>query len=299
MKPTLLLLVTIGIATCARAQTTRLYFDGNMNAVTDSTKAASKVILSRCADDTTLWAASQYTMDNSLTVEGVYKDRDLAVPHGPFKYYLNISGKNYLAHSGSFFNGAKFGEWIDYYPDGRKKMVQTFRNNVLNGPYVVYSPLDTTPTLKGNFLKGKRNGEWAAGWGTEIYEDGVLVKTIPGKEYLRNTALLHNTAEKLQRQEHMTAAIEPVNFGKFMQQRLASYFRPYFDKNAGTAIILTFTVTAQGKLTNGRSLTIVSDDVQQQVARAIDTAPYWVPAELNGKPISQKINYTFVYDNIR
>lgn len=299
MKPTFLLLVTIGIATCAHAQTTRLYFDGNMNAVTDSTKAASKVILSKYADDTSLWAASQYTVDNRLIVEGVYKDRNLAVPHGPFKYYLNIGGKNCLAHSGYFFNGVKYGEWIDYYADGKRMRLTTMRGDQMNGPFAYYNDRDTTPSMKGQYLQGKKDGPWVSASKTDVFKNGIIVETIPNKDYEKQDAMIINAANKLRRQEHMTAAIEPINFGKFMQQRLASYFRPYFDKNAGTAIILTFTVTEQGKLTKGRSLTRVSDDVQAQVARAIDAAPYWTPAQVNGKAVSQTINYTFVFDNIR
>lgn len=295
-----MLLITMALALPVCAQTQRIFVDANMRQVTDSTRAAAKVILGKYADDTTLWAAAQYTMDGKLAVEGVYKDKQLRVPDGPFKYYnTSAYGERYLAQSGSFFNGAKFGEWIDYYADGRKKKLQTFRNNVLNGPYAVYNPLDTTTTLKGNYLKGKRNGEWVAGWGTEIYDDDVLVKTIPGKAYLQQKAMLDNAAENLRRQQHMTNAIEPVDFSKFLSQRLANYFKPYFERNAGTAIVITFTITEQGKLTNGRTATNVSDDIQKQVARAIDAAPYWTPAQMNGKPISQRMTYTLTFDNIR
>jgi len=163
----------------------------------------------------------------------------------------------------------------------------------------VCNPLDSTPNLKGNYLKGKRTGEWVAGWGTEVYDDDVLVKTIPSKAYLRQTAIMNEAADKVRREANITNAIEPIDFGKFLQQRLASYFKPYFDKNAATEIIIAFTITEQGKLTNGRSVTKVSDSVQEQVARAINAAPYWAPAQRNGKPITQQMTYTLVFDNIR
>jgi hypothetical protein len=134
---------------------------------------------------------------------------------------------------------------------------------------------------------------------TDVYKDDVIVETIPNKEYEKQNALIIKAAEKLRRQSHRTNAAEPAGFGEFMQQRLASYFRPYINLSAGTAIIITFTVTEDGKPTNGKSLTSVSDDVQRQVARAIDVAPYWTPAESNGRPISQNITYTFVLDNSR
>ncbi|HVS94346.1 MAG TPA: hypothetical protein VHE59_20050 [Mucilaginibacter sp.] len=126
-----------------------------------------------------------------------------------------------------------------------------------------------------------------------------MKESIPNKEYEKRNTMIIDAARKARRKLHMIDAIEPANFGSYMQQKLASYFRPYVSKSAGTAIIIVFTVNEQGKLSNGRSLTNVSNVVQEQVARAIDDAPYWTPAEANGKPVSQNINYTFVLDNTR
>ncbi|MBS1526240.1 MAG: hypothetical protein JST19_11355 [Bacteroidetes bacterium] len=262
--------------------------------------AATKVILSKFTEDTTLWKASQFDMINhQLMVEGVYKDPEMTIPNGPFKYYFNGAGQHTLMHSGYFVNGARYGEWIDYYSDGRRMKLQTFRNNELNGPFLVYGVHDTVPAIKGNYLKGKKYGEWVSASKTDIYEDDVLKESIPNKDYEKEKARLLEASEKFRRQAHMVDAIEPVNFATYMQQKLSVYFSPYVDKRAGTAIIIVFTVTDQGKLINGRSLTRVSDAVQERVARAIDEAPWWTPAQANGKAVSQKITYTFNLDNVR
>ncbi|HVW16283.1 MAG TPA: hypothetical protein VHB54_20795 [Mucilaginibacter sp.] len=300
MKPVIPFLLFFTVAYCTHAQSTLIYLDKNFQPVTDSAQAATKVLLSKYAEDTTLWKASQYDMiNNQLMVEGVYKDAGMTVPNGPFKYYFNGAEQHILMHSGYFINGARYGEWIDYFADGSRMKLQTFRNNELNGPYLVYNMHDSIPTVKGFYLKGKKNGEWITASEISIYQDGVLKESIPNKEYEKQNAEILNAADKIRRRHHIISAIEPVNFSSYLQQKLSSYFRNYVILKAGTAIVLTFTVTEQGRLINGRSVTNVSDAVQQQVARAIDSAPYWTPAEANGKPISQRINYTFTLDNIR
>ncbi|HVS94345.1 MAG TPA: hypothetical protein VHE59_20045 [Mucilaginibacter sp.] len=157
MKPVIPFLLFFTIAYLAHSQSRLIYLDKNFQPVTDSPQAATKVLLSKYAEDTTLWKASQYDMINKqLMVEGVYKDAEMTVPNGPFKYYFNGAGRHFLMHSGYFVNGAKYGEWIDYFADGRRMKLQTFRNNELNGPYLVYNMHDSIPTVKGFYLKGKR-----------------------------------------------------------------------------------------------------------------------------------------------
>ncbi len=95
-----------------KGQTT-IYVDDQLNQVTDSTKANSKLALKKYTDDTALWAVSQYTLSNKLLAQGVFKDREMTIPHGDFKYYYLHDTTYYLKRSGGFFNGAKFGEWIE------------------------------------------------------------------------------------------------------------------------------------------------------------------------------------------
>lgn len=100
------------ISNLVKGQTT-IYVDDQLNQVTDSTKANSKLALKKYTDDTALWAVSQYTLSNKLLAQGVFKDREMTIPHGDFKYYYLHDTTYYLKRSGGFFNGAKFGEWIE------------------------------------------------------------------------------------------------------------------------------------------------------------------------------------------
>jgi hypothetical protein len=297
MRSTLPCLLLLVLAVSVHGQTQRLYLDSNLNRVTDSTKAATKVVLRKYVDDTTLWAASQYTMDNRLIVEGVYKDRGLTVPNGPFKYYYNDANSHYLHHSGYFFNGVKYGEWIDYYPDGKKMKLATLRGDQLNGPYELYNGKDTIPAVKGQYLKGKKNGEWTSATGTDIYQDGVKVRSIPNEAYATSQAMLEHKRDSLQQSEHFVHAVQPEQFASYMSKKLSSYFSSHDRIDGTTSIVILFTVNEKGQPTNGRAWGQVDSELQKRIAKAIDMASPWVPAQKNGKPVPEMIHYTFIENN--
>jgi antitoxin component YwqK of YwqJK toxin-antitoxin module len=294
MKPILPCLLFILCAMSVRAQTTRIYLDYNLNPVTDSTKATSRIMLSKYADDTTLWAVSQYTMDNHLLIEGVYKDRDLAVPSGPFKYYYNNGNYHSLHHSGSFFNGVKYGQWIDYFVDGQKMKVVTLRGNVMDGLYEEYSDNDTIPMLKGQYVKGKREGEWTTDTGIDTYKDDKLVRTTTSRKSRQQSALLQRALDSLKNRDHIVNAIQPAEFASYMSGKLSSWFHSHDRLNGTTSILITFTVDETGKLLNGAASGVFDEEFEQRVAKAIEMASPWVPAKSNGKPIKQLVHYTFV-----
>jgi antitoxin component YwqK of YwqJK toxin-antitoxin module len=293
MKPVTPFLILLFIACCAHAQSTRIYLDRNLQSVTDTNEAVTQVILSKYAEDTTLWVASQYTMSRHLIVEGVYKDRELTVPNGPFKYYVNADGRDYLAHSGYFFNGVKYGEWIDYYQSGKKMKVVTVRGNEANGLYEIFTEKDTVPVIKGYYVKGKKDGEWTSPAGTDTYKDGVKIKSIPNKERERQMAMLEHVKDSLTNPSHMVPAIQPAEFAKYMEQKIGSYFRSHDRRDASTSIVIEFIVDEKGKLSNGKGLGKLDEEIQRRIVSAIDMASPWVPATLNGKPIKQKVHYMF------
>jgi len=287
MKRTLSSILFILTAHAVQAQTTRLYFDVNLNPVTDSTKAATKVLLSKYADDTSLWAASQYTMKNRLMVEGVYKDRALTIPNGDFKYYFNEDTTHYLRMSGGFFNGAKFGEWIEYYPDGKRKLLATYRNNILNGPYEAYTRGQHSEAIfKGQYLKGLKDGEWLLPSGVrEIYKDGVKTETIDRRDP-------EEFAARAKKAMNFQDAREPYEFGDYINDRLKFYFLTLPASNAIRSVVIEFTVNEDGKLSYGKVSGGLDNSYTDKIAKIIAQAPAWKPAKSNGKPVSQHVTYT-------
>ncbi|HEY4326571.1 MAG TPA: hypothetical protein VGN20_21480, partial [Mucilaginibacter sp.] len=231
----------ITAASSVQAQTT-IYLDDNLGPVADSTKAGSKVIIKRYADDTTLWAISQYSLKNKLLVQGVYKDREMQIPHGDFKYYYLRDTTYYLEKSGGFFNGAKFGEWIEYYPDGKKMMVANYRNNILNGPYEVYNKWATDPVTKGSYLKGIKDGVWIMPGGvTKTYKDGVVIETTGEEDP-------EEARQRVKKSQNFKDARQPSSFDHYVQEKFGFYFNSLQPSNAIRRLVVEFTVDEHGRL---------------------------------------------------
>jgi antitoxin component YwqK of YwqJK toxin-antitoxin module len=270
-----------------QAQTT-IYLDDNLSAVTDSTKAGSKVILKKYADDTTLWAISQYTLKNKLLVQGVYKDREMQIPHGDFKYYYLRDTTYYLKKTGGFFNGAKFGEWIEYYPDGKKMMVANYRNNILNGPYEVYNKWETDPVTKGSYLKGIKDGVWIMPGGvTKTYKDGVVIETTGEVDP-------EEARQRVKKEQNFKDARQPSSFDHYVQEKFGFYFNSLQPSNAIRRLVVEFTVDEHGKLSYKSVRADLSNNFINKIIDLLNQAPQWEPATANGKPVSENINYTII-----
>lgn len=287
-----LLCLTLGAST-SYGQKTIIYYDMNLHVVADSNQAASKVILSKYKDDTTLWAAIQYTIEGKLMVEGVYKDRELTTPSGQFNYYYNDENQHYLKRSGVFFNGLKNGQWIDYFGNGKIMQLITFRGDVLNGLYEQFDGDDNTPVVKGNYLNGKKNGEWISGDQITTYDEGIFIRSVTNYAYRRKEARWSNLLDSIAASKHIVNAIQPPNFKDYMWQKLSAYFNTHGNWESITSIAIQFTIDEKGKLSNGKALAEVDSELQARIAKVIDMAPAWTPAKQNGKPVSQLFTYTF------
>ena len=293
MKPLLSLFCLVFCVYTSHAQKTVIYYDANLTPVTDSALAASKVILSKYADDTTLWAATQYTIAGQLMVEGVYKDRELATPDGQFKYYYNDAYNHYLKRSGVFFNGMKNGQWIEYLGNGKIMQLITYRGNVLNGLYEQYNGADSIPTVKGNYLNGKKNGEWITGDDITIYDEGIVMKSSTNYAYRKKEAKWHNLRDSIAASRHLINAVQPPNFEEYMWQKLSAYFNTHGNWDSSTSIAIQFMIDEKGKLSGGKALAEVDSELQERIAKVIDMASAWAPATENGKPVKQRFTYTF------
>ena len=210
----------------------------------------------------------------------------MKIPHGDFKYYSIHDTTYYLKRSGGFFNGAKSGEWIEYFPNGRKMTVENYRNNVLNGLYEGYSPTDTVPVVRGLFMKGIRDGVWSMPGGVKyVFKDGALIEKLGEKD-----------PEEIKRLEKKQLdfkdAQQPGGFGDYIQDKFKFYFSGLRPSNAIRSLVIEFTVDEQGKLTYESVDNNLNDNTINRIMRIIAQAPPWKPATSHGKPIAEKIHYT-------
>jgi hypothetical protein len=281
------------ITYCIQAQSTRIYLDQYFNPVTDSAKAAFKVILSKSLKDTSVWSTSRYNIKNQLIVEEDYKDRKMTMPSGKYKYYYNLDTVHYLKTTGSYIDGAKFGAWIEYYPDGKKKILTTYIDDLLNGPYEAYNRYDPQPVLKGQYVKGKKNGEWIYPAIKEIYKDDIKVSSEERKEFEEKLAAGRN---KQRKDKNFKDARESYEFLDYMHSRLNFYFVALPKSNGIRSLEISFTVNKDGKLSFDKIIGDPDNTDHKKIAKMINLAPPWTPAESNGKPVSQQVIYRFVED---
>ncbi|CAN5331397.1 hypothetical protein BH09BAC6_BH09BAC6_14800 [soil metagenome] len=228
-------------------------------------------------------------------VEGVYKDKGLAVPHGPFKYYDNTGQTPYLKTTGYFFNGQKFATWTDYSPNGNKRLISTYRGNVLNGPYVMYALADTLPVVTGQYLKGQKDGEWVYRNVIDTYRNGEKIASVPNEAFERQRQRNWQAADRIKAAGYANAAKEPAEFIPYMRKKLDFLFRGTGGPGM-VSLVIQFTVNTDGKLTDG--IIIGKDNMRysKRIAEAIDGAPNWKPAQRAGTPVMQKVTYTFTED---
>src|SRR5437588_10807781 len=254
MKRTLLLIVFTPIIYCARAQSTRIFLNQYFDAVDDSVLASYKVILTKWPGDTSLWAVSRYTMKNQLVVEGIYKDRAMTIPNGDFKYYYNQDSVHYLTESGGYFNGAKFGAWIKYFPDGKKKTLVTYRDNILNGACETYSDYSPDPLTMGQYVNGKKDGKWIFPSITDTYKDDVEIAFEHNTSFDREIARRRRAEQKRKKELHFIDAREAYDFVEYMRPQLKAYFAKWPPSNSIKEITISFTVNEDGKLSNDELL---------------------------------------------
>lgn len=281
----LYLLVFCPVINSVKAQTT-IYLDDQLSQVSDVTKASSKIILKKYTEDTALWAVSQYSLNDKLLAQGVYKDREMTIPNGDFKYYYLHDTTYYLKRSGGFFNGAKFGEWIEYYPNGRKMTVENYRNNKLNGPYERYNLNDTVPAVKGLYNKGIRDGVWLMSQGERlVYKDGVIIEKTGQKD--------PEEADRIRKERQgFKDAQQSAEFEAYVQQSFKFYFSGLPPSNGIRTLVVEFIVDEQGKLSFENVSTNLNDNIIKRIVKIIAQAPRWKPATSNGKPVSENIHYT-------
>lgn len=254
------------------------------------------MLFTKNAEDTTLWSVSQFTMNDVLMMQGVYKDKNLTAPHGEFKFY-NFKGTNHsLVSSGYYFNGIKYGPWIEYYPDGHKRTVKTLRNDQLNGPYEVYGDHDSIPSIKGQYIKGQKDGEWITPLYTEVYKDGIRLSYTPKKSHEEIMLDLKKAQDSLKAARHFIDAKASKEFVSYMRKKLGFYFLAHKFEAGVTSIDIIFTVGEDGKLSDGELQTNDSYRYENRVNDIIKDTPAWQPATLNGKPVTQRITYTFSED---
>jgi len=247
-------------------------------------KAISYILVQKLSD--TAYLMSKFDMRDTLMIRGSYKDSRLTTPHGKFYYYykrkvddrlkdvLHVDTNSYLQYSGFFFNGQKTGKWVEYAKRGIKGCIYSYENDKLNGLFQSFDAKSGTILQEGNFNNDKQEGEWNTYLPdsekpiyTEIFKEDKLIKTII----------------------HLKNAQPTVDLGFYLRKSL----RHYKDSLVNKGLIVTMSVSEEGKVDAVKFSVPLTQDMNKAVTDAFLNYPKFHPCQYDGKAIRQICVFNF------
>ena len=277
----------------ANSQPRRVYLTGSGEITTNKQLATSYAEITQLPGDSA-WMVNQFDLMGNVLSLGYYKDAQMSIPHGKFTYYhkvasgpgftfmgkLVVDSVNCVMNAGYYINGVKTGAWLDYYNNGPKSTLRTYRNNLLDGLFQTYNVSGKVET-EGYYVNNKREGDWCmlgedstANY-TMIYKHDKLVKQI---DYVHTAAY-----EKSNKN-----ATPKFDFEKYISHIASTYT---YTISSGQ-LTITFTVTKDGVATNPKVVQSYEPRFDFLISQAILNAPKWTPALSKGQPVDQLQYYT-------
>lgn len=108
----------------------------------------------------------EYYSDSTLKYKGSFRDKTPIGVHRQYDRHGSVvDGSLYdiqgtlIGKGATLENGDKIGEWIFFYPSGKKESEGLYENGEKTGQWKFYYP-DETIKQTGNFVNGKYNGAW-------------------------------------------------------------------------------------------------------------------------------------------
>jgi TonB family protein len=254
------LAVTNGVAQVRHA----LYYDADMKVIDDVKSAQFLEIIERESDE---------------------------VENGVIKFYkIMPNSDNYeLVKMGTYasvFHPRKaHGQVISYFPDGKRKGLQTYTDGVLHGLDIEWHENDSLKHTIG-YKQGKYDGELKTFYSSgklkreELYKDG---EQVYGKCYTEDG-----------KESPFVAYREmPLYPGgeKAMLTYLGQNIRyPANSQRSGASgiVVVKFVVNKYGAIENLRLLKGVNDELNKEAMRVVRNMKAWQPATLEGEKISEE-----------
>lgn len=267
----IIFLMLFSIAARAQSYQSKIYLNDS-GTPAEPSKATSYIVYSKQPDS--LYYLKQYGMDDTIQMEGGYKDAQFSIPNGKFIYYhrtKNVSIKmigvidtlNHVKSIGFFRNGVKDSTWTDYFINGKIESVNTFKNGILNGLYESYNVDSQTILTRGYFVNGLRDGEW------NLYNTHGQVVII---ENFKNGKKI--SSKKVA--DRYIAAVPPGEFNIFLARRVRDM---YENINMSCDLSIIFTVNKDGSLSGFSAQGTASDpEVKKEVIAAILDMKGWKAA---------------------
>jgi len=234
-------LILCSMAASAQSLLLRTYLNDS-GVTNDPSKATSYIVYNKISDS--LYNLKQYGMDDSIKVDGMFKDPRFSIPNGKFIYYersknipINLTGVldtlNHIKTIGFFKNGVKDSTWTNYFMNGKIENVNTFKNGILNGLSESYNANSQTIFSRGYFVNGLRDGIWNL---YNIHGQVIIVEVYEnGKKKSSKTV-----------SDQHAAAVPPEGFDKSLKHKLDEIPLNYDLKGD---LLISFIVSKNGDVT--------------------------------------------------
>lgn len=293
---------------CASAQVSKIYITSANKYSDDPVNAVSYILVSRTPDS--LYLVKQFDMQDSITMEGSYKDNQLSIQQGGFKFYRLIKqvrtirldyttkktdtsvtpAKNYVYQKGSYIDGLQTGEWLDYDSDGNKTKLNTFRDGKLDGAFRTFGK-NGDVAMQGQYVNGKQDGIW-------------YTRTFKGDtsevDYYSNGGLEKNISHwnDIKFKSRIKEAKSPYDPILFINKKLSVADKNYIHNCKCSYGAFSFTITADGQLTMPIIENVNNPSIDKRIVEAILSGGKWKPAEIDGKQVESGITFNITgYQN--
>ena len=282
----LLILNLIVFSAFAQVQKAYVTKDGDFS--DDPKKGVAYVIVEKLPGDSA-YIMRNYDMNDTILMQGTYKDQFLKIPNGRFIYYYkdHVSTKtisemksvirdtnNYVKKVEYYTNGVRTGVWVEYIARNQKSSEYTYANNQKNGKYKLYYD-NLQSWTEGNMVNDLMEGT------AYTYRADSLL--ISEHQYVNNK--LVNTIN------HWTEAHYPDGFQEYLQKQLKKYQREIAIAEPPT---VQFTVSKTGEILNPKIVSGVNPDVDKALVAALTSSKPFSPATHDGVPIEQNFGIVLV-----
>jgi antitoxin component YwqK of YwqJK toxin-antitoxin module len=286
MRTVFTLLVIFGVVLTGFGQTKKMFVDSKGKISPDSVKAVAYITEEKIGDSA--FVITKYDLKRQPLSRGPYKDSLMAIRNGKFFIYGRYKNQNletkettdglvYLASSGVYLNGVRTGAWLVYDFSGVKMEQFTFENGVLNGPYTRFNVNTGATEEEGNFVNGRREGNFDV----YRYKD-------PKPDY----TIVYNKNHPVKTIFHNQKAVAADNLDRYIARTLENYI----DTLKAMQIVANLAVSSSGKVDSVISFNKpLPDYISQAVKTAFSTAPVFTPGTQNDLPVKQDYHYNFRY----
>lgn len=277
----------------AQSDTTVVFLDNNDTPVSE--QVASRYAIQTKENDR--WKKVVFDYSDDKPIYGAYYiDAACTQFDGPFSAF---NKKNKVIQKGRYLNNKKTGTWLSYADDGRLIDSAFYKNGFIyglsltwyqNGPVQdsllfeengkgncrSYWP-DGTPKATGNFINGKKEGQW-----TYNHKNGVRCQEV---NYAADSAIHYTCFDlkgNIQTKDCFFEKEASFKGGekawlKYLSGKLSSARLPkaYYDGKIYGTIYVTFVIDVEGNVADVNVAKSLDPELDQIARKIITQSPRW------------------------